>query len=90
MQIAVSPVYCDSAWILQRVVHAARDESVNTDFATVRMGGMSASSGEKRRRRRQRRFVELHNLASIRATVVAIGATCGFLVLQFARSLLGA
>ena len=66
------------------------DESVKTDSAAVRMGGMSASSGEKRRRRRQRRFVELHNLASIRATVVAIGATCGFLVLQFARSLLGA
>jgi hypothetical protein len=54
------------------------------------MGDMSASSGEKRRRRRERRFLELHNLASIRATVVALGATCGFLVLQFARSLLGA
>jgi len=54
------------------------------------MGGMSASSGEKRRRRRERRLIELHNLASIRATLVAISATCGFLVLQLARSLLGA
>jgi hypothetical protein len=49
---------------------------------------MSASSGEKRRRRRERRFLELQDTLSIRSTVVAIAATCGFLLLQAARLLL--
>ena len=90
MQMAVSSANSNSAWILQRHAHAAGDEAGTTESAAVRMGEMSASSGEKRRRRRERRFLQRHNLASIRATVVAIGATGGFLVLQLARSLLGA
>jgi hypothetical protein len=50
---------------------------------------MSASSGEKRRRRRERRFLDFHDTLSVRSTVVAIAATCGFLIWQAARSLLG-
>jgi|MudIll2142460700_1097286.scaffolds.fasta_scaffold40840_3 hypothetical protein len=50
---------------------------------------MSASSGEKRRRRRERRFLELHETISIRSTMLAVAATCGYLLLQVTRSLLG-
>lgn len=49
---------------------------------------MSVSSGEKRRRRRERRFLELNDTISMRATMVAVAATFGFLVLQLARTLL--
>jgi hypothetical protein len=49
---------------------------------------MSASSGEKRRRRRERRFLELNEAISMRATTLAVVATCGFLLLQVARTFL--
>jgi len=48
---------------------------------------MSTSSGAKRRRRRERRFVELHDALSLRASIVAVMATGGFLLLQIARTL---
>lgn len=51
---------------------------------------MSASSGEKRRRRRERRFVSFHEVFSTRATIVAVMATFGLLVLQAARTFLKA
>jgi hypothetical protein len=50
---------------------------------------MSASSGEKRRRRKERQFLAFHDTLSVRSTLVAIAATCGFLIWQAARSLLG-
>jgi hypothetical protein len=49
---------------------------------------MTTSSGAKRRRRRERRFLALCDTLSMRATIVAIVATCGFLLLQVGRSLL--
>jgi hypothetical protein len=51
---------------------------------------MSASGGEKRRRRRERRFLAFHDLLSMRASLAAIGATFGFVVLQIARTILKA
>ena len=51
---------------------------------------MSTSSGEKRRRKRERRFIEFYDTLSMRATRVAIAATCGFVLLQIARTLLSA
>jgi hypothetical protein len=53
-------------------------------------GDMSASNGEKRRRRRERQFLEFHDSISMRTTRLAIGATLGLMVLQLARTLLGA
>jgi hypothetical protein len=47
---------------------------------------MSASGGAKRRRRRERRFLDFHDAFSLRASIVAVLATGGFLVLQIART----
>jgi hypothetical protein len=44
----------------------------------------------KRRRRRERRFLEFLDSVSMRATMLAVAATGGFLLLQVARSLLHA
>jgi hypothetical protein len=51
---------------------------------------MSTSSGQKRRRKREHRFLEYQDTLSMRATMVAIVATCGFVVLQMVRTLLNA
>lgn len=51
---------------------------------------MSASSGQKRRRRRDRRFISFHEVFSMRATILAVMATFGLLLLQFARTFLKA
>jgi hypothetical protein len=51
---------------------------------------MAVSSGEKRRRRRERLFLELCDALSMRTTTVAIAATGGLLLLQAARSIIGA
>lgn len=51
---------------------------------------MSASSGEKRRRKRERQFISFHEVFSMRATIVAVMATFGLLLLQVARTLLKA
>ena len=51
---------------------------------------MSVSSGEKRRRRRERRFISFHEVFSMRATILAVMATFGLLLLQFARTFLKA
>lgn len=53
-------------------------------------GVMTTSSGAKRRRKRERQFLEMCDTVSMRATIVAITATCGFLMLQIARSLITA
>jgi hypothetical protein len=51
---------------------------------------MSVSSGAKRRRRRERRFVSFHDVFSMRATILAVMATFGLLLLQVARTYLRA
>lgn len=47
---------------------------------------MSTSSGAKRRRRRERRFLAFLDAFSLHASIVAVMATGGFLILQVART----
>ena len=47
---------------------------------------MSASSGEKRRRKRERKFLELYDTMSMRATIAGVGGSIALLAWIAARS----